>query len=249
MAAGAQLFPVSFHAPLSIVGRLAARACAEARAAGTPEAARWRRAGRRGGVVLKTSSDAKRHPVAGKDGNTAKAGHGITSKPWWPWLMRFVKIGFFGVVAFLLYRLGSTVEWSEVVGTLRERAAGGLWIAAALAAASHALYSCFDLLGRHVTGHDVPKAKVVATTFISYAFNLNMGSLIGGVAFRYRLYSRLGLDADTITRVLAMSMITNWLGYLLLAGLAFWWWPLVPPSDWKIDTGGLRILGVALFAA
>jgi uncharacterized membrane protein YbhN (UPF0104 family) len=26
-----------------------------------------------------------------------------------------------------------------------------------------------------------------------------------------------------------MSMLTNWLGYLLLAGLAFWWWPITPP--------------------
>ena len=36
--------------------------------------------------------------------------------------------------------------------------------------------------------------KVMGVNFISYAFNLNLGSLVGGVAFRYRLYSRLGLD-------------------------------------------------------
>jgi len=30
--------------------------------------------------------------------------------------------------------------------------------------------------------------------FADLAFNLNLGSLVGGVALRYRLYSRRGLD-------------------------------------------------------
>ena len=34
---------------------------------------------------------------------------------------------------------------------------------------------------------------VMAVNFVSYAFNLCIGSLVGGVGFRYRLYSRLGL--------------------------------------------------------
>jgi uncharacterized membrane protein YbhN (UPF0104 family) len=45
-----------------------------------------------------------------------------------------------------------------------------------------------------------------------------------------------------------MSMLTNWLGYLLLAGLAFWWWPITPPPDRKIDATALRVLGFALFS-
>jgi uncharacterized membrane protein YbhN (UPF0104 family) len=120
-------------------------------------------------------------------------------------------------------------------------------IAAVLAACSHLLYSCFDLFGRQATGHGLPVSKVMTVNFISYAFNLNFGSLIGGVAFRYRLYSRLGLDTEVITRVLFMSMITNWLGYLLLAGLSFWLNPIDVPKDWKIDQQALRILGFVLF--
>lgn len=189
-------------------------------------------------MVVNDTSEAARRP----------AGHGLTSKPWWPWVKRAVKIAFFGVVAYLLVTQARSVEWGEVVAAIGRRSAQGLWLAAALAAASHALYSCFDLLGRHVTGHPLKTRQVVTVTFISYTFNLNMGSLIGGVAFRYRLYSRLGLDADVITRVLGMSMLTNWLGYLLLAGLIFWWWPIAPPPDWKLDTTGLRALGIGLFA-
>eukprot|EP01036_Dinobryon_divergens_P042758 gene42758-56839_t len=86
----------------------------------------------------------------------------------------------------------------------------------------------------------------MGVTFISYAFNLNLGSLVGGVAFRYRLYSRLGLGNETITRVLGFSMFTNWIGYLLVAGVAFCFWPLDLPPGWKIGNDGLRMLGAVL---
>ena len=39
----------------------------------------------------------------------------------------------------------------------------------------------------------------MTVTFVSYVFNLNLGSLVGGVAFRYRLYSRLGNHAHVHT--------------------------------------------------
>lgn len=174
---------------------------------------------------------------------------GITSRPWWPWAKRLLNLAFFALVTYLLVTQARTVEWDQVFATVRKRSVNELVTATLLAAGSFALYSCFDLLGRYYTGHQLRPARVMTVNFISYAFNLNMGSLIGGVAFRYRLYSRLGLDTETITRVLAMSMLTNWLGYLLLAGLAFWWLPITLPPDWKIGAGALRVLGFALFAA
>ena len=46
--------------------------------------------------------------------------------------------------------------------------------------------------GNTSIGHQLGTPAVLATTFISYAFNLNFGSLVGGLAFRFRLYSRQG---------------------------------------------------------
>lgn len=174
---------------------------------------------------------------------------GMTSKPWWLWTKRLFTLAFFAIVAYLLISQALAIEWEKVFEAMRRRPIQGLLTAAALAAASYALYSCFDLLGRYTTGHRLDIRQVMTTNFVSYAFNLNLGALVGGVAFRYRLYSRLGLDTEVITRVLFMSMLTNWLGYLLLAGLAFWWWPISPPPDWKLDIRGLQVLGFILFAA
>lgn len=176
------------------------------------------------------------------------ARHSISTKRWWPWVSRLLKLLFFAAVTYLLVSQARAVDWQQVLATLRQRPLGSLAGAVAFGAASYALYSCFDLLGRHYTGHQLPARQVVTVTFISYAFNLNLGALVGGVAFRYRLYSRLGLDNAATTQVLFLSMLTNWLGYVLLAGLAFWWWPISLPSGWKLDPSSLRLLGIGLFA-
>jgi uncharacterized membrane protein YbhN (UPF0104 family) len=174
--------------------------------------------------------------------------HGITGKPWWPWLKRGLTAAFFALVAYLLYTQARAIAWDEVLGALRAYPLSSLMAAVGLAATSLLLYSCFDLLGRHYTAHPLGTAKVISVTFISYVFNLNLGSLVGGVAFRYRLYTRLGLAYGTITRILSLSMLTNWVGYVLLAGAVFSWRPLPLPPDWKINGQGLQYLGFALLA-
>lgn len=165
---------------------------------------------------------------------------------WWPWAKRIAAWLFFAVVIFLIVRQARNIDWSDVLDSVRAIPLPMLLSALFLAICSHALYSTYDLLGRHMTGHTLATGTVMGVTFISYAFNLNLGSLVGGVAFRYRLYSRLGLGNNTITRVLGFSMLTNWFGYLVVAGAAFCFWPMDLPPDWKIDGGGLRLLGAAL---
>jgi glycosyltransferase 2 family protein len=192
---------------------------------------------------LPRSALAKPRPVRAAEGAPASA-----RRRWWPHLRRLLTFAFFALVAVLIVRYARGVDWHEVWDSLTGLPLGVLALAGALCAASHLLYSCFDLLGRHYTGHGLPRRKVMQVNFTSYAFNLNFGSLVGGVAFRYRLYSGLGLDTPTITRVLSLSMLTNWLGYLLLAGIVFTVAPLKLPPSWELDSEGLRLLGIALLA-
>jgi len=181
-------------------------------------------------------------------GTPHKRASGLAARPWWPWTRRLLWTAFFVLVGTLLFTQAREVQWPEVLAAMRALPAWTLALAAALAAFSHALYSTFDLIGRWWTGHGLAVRQVVPVTFVSYAFNLNLGSLVGGFAFRYRLYSRLGLDNATITRVLGMSLVTNWLGYLVLAGGVFAIGAVTPPPDWRIGAMALRGLGVALLA-
>lgn len=172
----------------------------------------------------------------------------LSDQFWWPWTKHALTFAFFALIAWYSIRYARTVDWSEVWQTILATPRNVLLAAVAGVVASYAIYCSFDLLGRRYTGHTLPRATVWQVNFISYAFNLNMGSLVGSVAFRYRLYGRLGLGMATITRIMSLSILTNWLGYLLLAGAVFAIAPLPLPPDWKIDSGGLRWLGFALLA-
>lgn len=173
----------------------------------------------------------------------------MRNHPWWPWIKRVVLLAFLGAVAFLLVRYARTVDWERVKESVLELPRPTLLQAFVFAAVSHLVYSLLDLVGRHYTGHRLGKRKVMQISFISYAFNLNLGSLVGGIGFRYRLYGKLGLRYGNITRIVTLSMITNWLGYILLAGLVFTIAPLQLPPNWKLDSEQLRLLGVALLTA
>jgi uncharacterized membrane protein YbhN (UPF0104 family) len=177
-----------------------------------------------------------------------KTQSGLARRPWWPWLKRGAGALFFVCVAGLLVSQARHIEWHKVLSSLASYPVSAAWGAVLLTLASFTLYSCFDLLGRHYTGHQLGTGRVMATTFVSYVFNLNLGSLVGGIATRYRLYSRLGLDPGVITRIVSFSMLTNWLGYLLLAGLIFSVQPPPLPESWKIDSSQLRYVGFALTA-
>lgn len=173
----------------------------------------------------------------------------LRHRPWWPWLKRILGFAFLAVVVFLLVRYARGVNWSEVKRSLLELPRSVLMPAFVMAGVAHLVYSLLDLVGRHYTGHSLSPLKVMQVSLVSYAFNLNLGSIVGGIGFRYRLYSRLGLRPGEITRIVTLSMITNWLGYILLAGLVFTFAPLALPPNWKIDSGGLRVLGAILLAA
>jgi uncharacterized membrane protein YbhN (UPF0104 family) len=164
----------------------------------------------------------------------------------WPHVKRVLTWAFFAVVVWLIVRQARTIDWPQVLVAVRRYEVTTLFLAAALAACSHLMYSTYDLIGRRITGHRLPRPQVMAIAAVSYAFNLNFGALIGGVAFRYRLYSRSGLDNPTITAVLGVSVATNWLGYLLLGGAVALWHPLELPEDWRIGSTALRALGLVL---
>lgn len=153
---------------------------------------------------------------------------------------------FFGIVVALLVMNARDVEWRQVARAVGEYGATTLLGAAPLALAGHLIYTFYDLLGRSYARHGLSAPRVMSIAFVSYAFNLNLGPIIGAMAFRYRLYSRYGLRRGVITRVLGFSVVTNWLGYLLLAGVLFASRGMELPSGWALGAAALQALGIAM---
>ncbi|MGH6612505.1 MAG: lysylphosphatidylglycerol synthase domain-containing protein [Burkholderiaceae bacterium] len=138
------------------------------------------------------------------------------------------------------------IDWSDVLSALRALPLTTVALAALVAVAAHAAYISYDVLARRYTGHRLGIGRTIAVAGVSFAFNLNLGALVGGVAMRYRLYSRFGLDASMITRIVGFCLLTNWIGYSALAGAAFASGLVELPDDAPISGAALRAIGVVL---
>jgi len=173
----------------------------------------------------------------------------LSRRPWWPLAKRTAAFAFFGLVLWLVVSQARAVAWDEVMDSIRGYPLPVLLGAAGFAMGSYAMYCSFDLLSRRYTRHTLKTREVLVATFISYAFNLNLGSLVGGLGFRFRLYSQLGLPPHVISRIFGFTMLTNWLGYMVLSGVVCLVQPIALPDDWSLGADLLRVLGGLLLAA
>jgi uncharacterized membrane protein YbhN (UPF0104 family) len=166
----------------------------------------------------------------------------------WRRVKKILTIAFFILVPVLLFMLIKNIDWAEVGAALREYNLKTLLIGAGIALTSFLVFASYDLIGKYYTGHKLPARQVLPLAFVCYAFTLNLTAWVGGIALRFRLYSRLGLDATTITKILSMSLITNWLGYIILAGILFAGRMVDLPEGAKIGLTALQLLGFVLLA-
>ncbi len=166
--------------------------------------------------------------------------------PGWQHVRRWAVPAFGLLVLGLLLSHAHEVDWAGAWKALKAYPQSLLLAALGLATASHALYGCFDLIGKYHTRHTLPVWRTWAIAVTSYAGNLNLGSLVGGVGLRARLYSRAGLDEATIAQVVGLSLATNWLGYGLLAGSLFAAGIIAPPTQAHMGASTLRALGAGM---
>lgn len=161
----------------------------------------------------------------------------------WARYKRWVVPAFGLLVLAMLLSHAHKIDWAGAWHALKQYKLSLLAGVLGLALASHALYGCFDLIGRHHTRHKLGVLRTWAIALASYAFNLNLGSLVGGVAMRARLYARAGLDEATVAQVVGVSLATNWLGYGLLAGTLFAAGMIAPPEQAHMTASTFRLLG------
>ena len=169
--------------------------------------------------------------------------------PRWQQAKKILTGIFFIAVIVLLVVYARKVNWGDVYNVIVNYNRIAILCAVALVVVSYVTYGFYDLIGRAYCGHKLAKRQVMLVSFICYAFNLTLSTWVGGVAMRYRLYSRLGLNSGTITRIFSLSIATNWLGYILLAGIVFTSGMVPIPQGWFIGETTLRIIGGALLVA
>ncbi|MES2189795.1 MAG: lysylphosphatidylglycerol synthase domain-containing protein [Pseudomonadota bacterium] len=164
----------------------------------------------------------------------------------WPKVRRWVLPLLGMAVLGLLISHANKVDWAGAWAALKQYSPSLLLGVLAIATVSHTLYGCFDLVGRHHTQHHLPVWRTWAIAIASYALNLNLGSLVGGVALRTRLYYQAGVKEFQIAQVIGLGLATNWMGYSLLAGSLFAAGLVSPPGQANMSPATMRWLGVLL---
>lgn len=165
----------------------------------------------------------------------------------WQWLFALFAAG----VLILIASRAREVDWPAVWTAVRAYGAGTLGAAVLLSMAGYLTAGSYDLLGKRYTRHRLPSGRVWTINTITYAFSLNLGALVGGWAFRVRLYGRHGVRPAVVAQVIALSVLTNWSGFVLLSGLILLLRPPVMPlpEPWALEPWALRAIGAVLLAA
>lgn len=190
-----------------------------------------------------STAHSTRHSASSDD---STSGNNKNPSKKWRWAKAILTIIFFIAVPTLLFLLIKNIDWQDVLKSLREYDAKTLMMGAGIAFTSYLVFACYDLIGRSYTGHSLPTRQILPLAFVCYAFTLNLTAWVGGIALRFRLYSRLGLDAATITKIMSLSLLTNWLGYIILAGILFSFRQVDLPEKFKIGVTALQFIGFLL---
>ena len=121
--------------------------------------------------------------------------------------------------------------------------------AAGLTIANYAVLTGYDFIALEYAGRRLPRARVAIASFIAYAIANNVGlGMLSGASVRYRFYTRWGVTAEELSRIVYSYSVTFWLGLLLLGGLSLALSPL--PAAHDIPLSALAIpVGWILVAA
>jgi phosphatidylglycerol lysyltransferase len=120
-----------------------------------------------------------------------------------------------------------TVTWAELMTDIVRVPRAALALAMALTALNYVVLTGYDLVAFLYIGKRLPRARVMLTSFLAYAIANNVSfAMISGASVRYRFYSRSGVTAAELSRIVFSYTVTFWLGLFALGGLSLIVMPL-----------------------
>lgn len=126
-----------------------------------------------------------------------------------------------GLAAFLLYRTLSRYSLDQLLDAVAAIPLARLAAAGGFAAASYVCLSGFDYLALHYVGRPLPYYRAAWASFTSLSLGHNIGlAFLSSGAVRYRFYTRWGLSAEQVAKVIVFCGVTVGLGLMVLGGAA-----------------------------
>lgn len=164
--------------------------------------------------------------------------------------MSFIFLAF---VAYLLFHNLRDIHWLDVSAALSRVSASTITAALFIIAIIYGILTTYDFMGlKHLKCDFMTYPRVMVSAFVCYTFNFNLGALVGGVGFRYRVYTGWKVPKEKVPSLVIFSTITNWIGYVSLLGFSLLTQheriqKLVPLPSWVLSVGGLVCFGLILW--
>ena len=119
-------------------------------------------------------------------------------------------------------------------------------LALLLTALNYLVLTGYDQLAVAYAGLRLHRGRVALAGFVSYAISNSLGfGMLSGAAVRFRFYTRWGVGALELSRIVLFQSTTFWLGLLVLGGATLGF----APHPWLRDLPAaplVRALGLAL---
>jgi phosphatidylglycerol lysyltransferase len=134
-----------------------------------------------------------------------------------------VAIGFFlFLVALEVLRVElRTVTWHELTADVLRTPLSQLGLALVLTILNYIALTGYDFLAFAYIGKTLPRGRIAVASFLAYAISHNVGfAMLSGASVRYRFYTRWGVTAEDLSRIVVSYSVTFWLGLLGLGGLS-----------------------------
>ena len=150
----------------------------------------------------------------------------------------------------LIYRTLGQYSWEDIRSSVLAIPRLNLCLALAFAAGSYLCLTFFDFLALHYVGKPLsyPRAAIASFSSLSLGHNIGVAGLSSG-AVRYRFYSRWGLDAGEVAKLVVFCGVTVGLGLVTLAGLCLLVLPGTAGKVAGLGTAASVALGIACLAA
>lgn len=180
------------------------------------------------------------HDVAAEGREPRRGG---AARPLWRRWQMWAVLAAVTLAGVLLYRTLSRYSMEELVASVAAVPMARLLGAAGFAAASYLCLTGFDFLALRSVGRPLPYPRVALASFISLSIGHNIGvAFLSSGAVRYRFYSRWGLGAADIAKVILFCGVTVGVGLATLGGIAL----LLRPGLAQDVTGLGRSLAFAV---
>jgi phosphatidylglycerol lysyltransferase len=166
---------------------------------------------------------------------------------WRAWVMPLIGAALFIASILVLHGELQAVRYREVSAAFRSLPRGRVLLAFLLTVLNYLVLTGYDQLAFRFIGRTISRWRVALASFVGYAISNNVGwSILSGTSVRYRFYSRWGLTAGELSRIVVFYSSTFWLGLLALGG---WSLAVVPhPGLLRLPgNAGARALGAAAF--